>query len=214
MQWILQIPALFFAIIIHEFAHGYIAYRKGDDTAYFSGRLTLNPIPHIDPIGTVLLPALALISGAPLIGWAKPVPVNPYNMGDPYRDMIWVSAAGPFANIAVSFVASLFITFFYFIGLHKFFIFLPFIYIFHYLVYINLILAFFNLFPLYPLDGGQIVMHLLPYRIREKYERIIPYSMFIIIFLIITGVIKYWIFIPMSFVLRIYTFMGLKVLPY
>jgi|YNPMSStandDraft_2_1061718.scaffolds.fasta_scaffold01088_12 Zn-dependent protease len=214
MQWILQIPALFFAIIIHEFAHGYVAYRKGDDTAYLSGRLTLNPISHIDPIGTIILPAISLITGAPLIGWAKPVPVNPYNMNDPYRDMIWVSAAGPFANITLSFFSAVLISFFYLIGLNKFFIFLPFIYIFHYLVYINLILAFFNLFPLYPLDGGQILLNILPYRWREKYEKIIPYSMYIIIFLIITGLIRYWIFIPMEIILKFYSVIGLKIFPF
>jgi Zn-dependent protease len=213
MQWILQVPALFFAIIIHEFAHGYVAYKRGDDTAYLNNRLTLNPVSHIDPIGTIILPALSIITGAPLIGWAKPVPVNPYNMSNPYKDMVLVSAAGPFANIVVSFFSAVLVSLFYLIGLAKLFIFIPFIYIFHYLICINLILAFFNLFPLYPLDGGQILLNTLSYRWREKYEAIIPYSMYIIIFLILTGLIKYWVFIPTRVVIAFYSLIGLKVLP-
>jgi Zn-dependent protease len=196
MQWILQIPALFFSIIIHEFGHGYMAYKRGDDTAYLSGRLTLNPLPHVDIIGTLILPAISLITGAPLIGWAKPVPVNPYRMNDPYRDMVWVAFAGPASNIILSFISVALLNIMMISGILKITFLVPFVYMLQYMIYINLILAFFNLLPIYPLDGGQILMNILSYRYREKYERIIPYGMYIIIFLVITGVIKYWIIIP------------------
>ncbi len=211
MNWLLQVPALLFSVIIHEFAHGYIANKRGDDTAYLSGRLTLNPVPHIDPIGTIILPALAMITGAPLIGWAKPVPINPYRMNDPYRDMIFVAAAGPISNITLSFISVILLNIFLLFGISKIPFFLSFFYLFQYMIYINLILAFFNLLPIYPLDGGQILMNLLPYRYREKYERIVPYGMWIVLALIVTGLIKFWVLIPLNLMLKFYRLLGFVV---
>lgn len=212
MQWILQIPALFFAIIIHEVSHGYVAYRKGDDTAYLSGRLTLDPRPHIDLIGTIILPLISFITGAPLIGWAKPVPVNPYRMNDPYRDMVYVAFAGPLSNILLSMISAFLLTILAYFRIYNLALFLPFSYILYYLVYINLILAFFNLLPIYPLDGGQILMNLLPLKYREYYERIIPYGMYIILFFILTGIIKFWILIPTKIMIKFYSYLGMVVL--
>ncbi|MEF3280700.1 MAG: site-2 protease family protein [Elusimicrobiota bacterium] len=211
MQWLLQLPALFFSIIIHEFAHGYIAYKKGDDTAYLSGRLTLNPVSHIDVIGTIMLPAIALLTKAPLIGWAKPVPVNPFRLNNPYRDMVYVAFAGPLSNILLSIISVGLLNFLFFLGAHKIIFFFPIIYILQYLIYINLMLAFFNLLPIYPLDGGQILMNLLPFKYREKYERIIPYGMYIVLFFIMTGLIKLWILIPTNLFIRLFNSIGLVV---
>ncbi len=210
MQWILQIPALLFSVIIHEYAHGYMAMKRGDDTAYIMGRLTLNPISHIDPVGSLLLPILAIISGVPVIGWAKPVPVNPYRMYDMERSMIYVALAGPFSNILLATLSAFLLTIINISGLSSFAFFLPFIMILKYLVIINLVLGYFNLFPLYPLDGGQIVMNILPYNLREKYMRIAPYSMYIIIFLVVSGIIKYWIIFPLNYTLYFYKFLGLS----
>lgn len=211
MQWIIQIPALLFSVIVHEFAHGYVAYKKGDDTAYLMGRLTFNPIPHIDPIGSILLPTLAILTNAPVIGWAKPVPINPYNLYNPKKSMIYVALAGPLSNIALSFISAVILTSLKTIGLTKITLFIPLSMLLEYLIIINLILAFFNLFPLYPLDGGQIVINLLPWRLREKYEMIIPYGMYIVIFLVITGIIKFWVIIPTNIVIYFYTIIGLRI---
>ncbi|MBP7796949.1 MAG: site-2 protease family protein [Elusimicrobiales bacterium] len=209
MQLLLEIPALFFSIIIHEVAHGFIAYRKGDDTAYLSGRLTLNPVSHIDLVGTIILPAISLFSGVPLIGWAKPVPVNPYRMKDPYRSMVYVALAGPAANIFLSIVSVGIVNIFVLLGAAHISFLSPVVYIFQYMIYINLILGFFNLFPVYPLDGGQILLNILPYNYREKYEKIIPYGIYIVLFFVMTGIIKYWIIFPTSIVIKLYGLLGL-----
>src|SRR3989338_4215350 len=106
MEWILQLPVLFFSVVFHEFAHGFTAYRRGDDTAYLSGRLSFNPLPHIDPVGTILLPAACIFLNFPAIGWAKPVPVNPYRLHSPKTDMAWVAISGPLSNITLALLAA------------------------------------------------------------------------------------------------------------
>lgn len=209
MQWILQIPALIFSVIIHEYAHGYIAYKQGDDTAYIMGRLTLNPIPHLDLIGSFLVPFLTILSGVPLIGWAKPVPVNPYRMYDYRRSMVYVALAGPLSNILLSFLSAVILTILYSLPTVSFLS--PLITLLRYLVVINLVLAFFNLFPIYPLDGGQIVLNLLPDRLRYKYESIIPYGMYIVLFFVVTGLIRFWIILPLNYTLYLYRIVGLSV---
>ncbi|MCX7905862.1 MAG: site-2 protease family protein [Elusimicrobiales bacterium] len=204
-------PALVFSVIIHEYAHGYVAYKKGDDTAYLMGRLTLNPLPHLDLVGSLIVPLVTILSGIPVIGWAKPVPINPYRMYEYNKSIIYVSLAGPVANILLSFFSAILLTIMYYLSVHTINFFLPLIYIFQYLIVINLVLAFFNLFPIYPLDGGQVFMNLLPYRYREKYEKIIPYGIYIIIFLVITGLIKFWIVLPLKYFLHFYKILGLSV---
>ncbi|NLI10182.1 MAG: site-2 protease family protein [Elusimicrobia bacterium] len=211
MEAILQIPALFFSIIIHEFMRGYAAYIKGDDTAYLSGRLTLNPIPHIDPVGTLILPALAYFSHMPFIGWAKPVPVNPYRMRDPRYDMVFVAASGPASNLALAFLSAVSLKILSLVGFFYFSFSTPFYYLLTFMVYINIALAFFNLIPIYPLDGSQILLGLLPYKALQIYERHIPYGFYIIIFLALAGIFKYIIVYPMEIVLKLFSLMGLAV---
>jgi len=191
MEWILQIPVLFFSVIIHEFAHGYTAYRHGDDTAYLSGRLSFNPLPHIDPVGTVLLPAACVLMGFPAIGWAKPVPVNPYRLRRPRADMAIVAFSGPLSNIMLALAAAITFKIFTlpamgFLGADLTYTLLK---TFGFAVVINLLLAVFNLLPVYPLDGSQIALGLLKGRWLETYEKHLPYGVYIIIALMVTGLL-------------------------
>lgn len=177
---------LFFSVIMHEIAHGYAALRKGDTTARDAGRLTFNPIPHIDILGTIILPLILFFThSGMMIGWAKPVPINPYYFRDPKKDLIVVSAAGPLSNIGLAIILSLIIRF-----LH-----LPNQFII-YGVIINLLLAFFNLIPIPPLDGSQILASLLPYEVREKYLTLNRFGFIIIFLLAGAGLINY-ILIPL-----------------
>ena len=195
MEWILQAPVLFFSVIIHEFAHGLTAYSKGDDTAYLSGRLTLNPLPHIDLMGTVVMPVICVFSGFPVIGWAKPVPVNPHRMGRPRRDMALVALSGPVSNLLLALLSFAFWKIFAlgFLGADLTFTLLKAL---QFGVIINLALAFFNLIPVYPLDGSQIMLGWLTGRWLENYEKHLPYGMYIILALVVTGLVKYLIWPP------------------
>ena len=189
---ILCLPILFFCIIIHECAHGYVALHFGDTTAQDMGRLTLNPLPHIDLFGTIILPLMLLMmkSGF-LFGWAKPVPVNPYNFDDPKRDMMWVALAGPVSNLLLAVVFSiLYHLLMRFTGLYHLMRFTGVFgivsLVFGYGVVINLVLAVFNLIPVPPLDGSRVLSGLLPEDLAYKYERITPFG-FIIIFVLLMG---------------------------
>ena len=166
------IAALVISIIIHEVAHGYMANWLGDPTARLAGRLTLNPISHIDPIGSVLVPAFLFLSGTPLLfGWAKPVPYNPYNLNPKRRGFpaqsgdALVAAAGPGVNILIALVFSVIIRYGMSAGFSA-----PFIDIAGYIVYINILLACFNLIPIPPLDGSKILGAFLPPRAEIKYR--------------------------------------------
>ncbi len=193
---ILSLFVVLFAITIHEASHGYAALKMGDPTAYQMGRITLNPIRHIDPVGTILLPLILIIMHAPPFGWAKPVPVNPLNLKNPRKDNLIISIAGPLSNISVALVAFIIIkvltnldpSLFYgrsgFTNLLS-----PIIQILYLTIVINVILAIFNLIPIPPLDGSGIVMGLISQEAAEKYEQIRPYGFFILILLIMTGVI-------------------------
>ena len=196
MEWILQAPVLFFSVIFHEFAHGFTAYRKGDDTAYLSGRLTLNPLPHIDIMGTVVMPVICVMSHFPVIGWAKPVPVNPYRMGRPRQDMALVALSGPVSNLLLAAIAVLL---FKVVSFSNAEVFLTLQGMFGFAVVINLILAIFNLIPIYPLDGSQIMLGWLSGRWLENYEKHIPYGMYIILGLVLTGLIRPIMALPMAF---------------
>jgi len=164
----ITIAALVMSIVIHEVAHGFMANFLGDPTARLAGRLTINPISHIDPIGSVIIPALLYISHAGLLfGWAKPVPYNPYNLKNQRWGEALVAAAGPGTNIIIALIFSILIrTSGSFGGTAAF------VEILGYIVHINILLACFNMIPIPPLDGSKILAALLPYRLEMKYREL------------------------------------------
>jgi len=166
---------IIFSAIIHEYAHGWMALRQGDPTAKDAGRLTLNPLAHIDPFGTVMLPLILLIVGGIFIGYAKPVPINPYNFRNPKRDTALVSLAGPGSNFIVAIILGLFIRFFD--ASPALVTMIPFL---ESVVYINVLLGLFNLIPVPPLDGSKILMSAMPYDKAIIFERNIgPFGIFL-----------------------------------
>ena len=200
---------LIFAITLHEAAHAYAARYFGDSTAYMLGRMTLNPIKHIDPIWTILVPIVTLLVSPFVFGAAKPVPVNFGTLRNPKRDMIWVAAAGPLANLAMmilwAIAAKIAITLgatgsTYFLAL-----------VAEAGIFVNALLMVFNLFPLLPLDGGRILTGLLPNKLAYTFSRTEPYGMFILIGLIMTGILgKFmWPLVDIS-MKSIYAIIGLS----
>lgn len=207
MEIIIRIIAYFillFAITIHESAHGWAALKFGDPTAFNLGRITLNPIPHIDPLGTVILPLIMMITGIPFIGWAKPVPVNPLNLRNPRRDNLWISAAGPISNLTAAAVFLVGIVILKFLNPNIVYFLRSFIFahtgfaggfhplgglalILFYGALINTLLAIFNMIPIPPLDGSGVLMGLLSDEAAEKYDRIRPYGFLIILGLLFIG---------------------------
>jgi Zn-dependent protease len=181
-----------FAITLHEAAHGYVARMFGDQTAWMLGRVTLNPIKHVDPVGTILVPGMLLLAaklfGGPafIFGWAKPVPVNFGNLRNPKRDMFWVAGAGPFANFIMALAWALLLKdaspggAFPSDGLLE---------MAGAGVQINLMLMALNLLPILPLDGGRLAVSLLPHKLAVGYARLEPYGFMIVILLLATGVL-------------------------
>lgn len=160
IEFIFQIAILIFSVIIHEVAHGYSAYLLGDNTAKFQGRLSLNPMVHLDLFGSIILPTISYLFGGFIIGWAKPVPFNPYNLRNQRRGEAIVAAAGPLSNIALALFFGLLLRFGVLASLGSGFVFIGTI-----IVFINLILAIFNLLPIPPLDGSKILFSFLPYNL-------------------------------------------------
>ncbi|MCY7307227.1 MAG: site-2 protease family protein [Rhodoferax sp.] len=180
-----------FAITVHEAAHGYAARHFGDNTAWEMGRVTLNPIKHIDPIGTILMPLMLYFatSGTFLFGYAKPVPVRVGNLRNPKRDMIWVALAGPGANLVQAFFWGALLLILQGVGVTEYF----FLKMCQGGVLVNVVMFVFNLFPLPPLDGGRILVGLLPYRQAELVSRIEPWGFFIVMALVLAGIVsKLW----------------------
>ena len=183
---IYAIPVVF-AITVHEAAHGYAARHFGDDTAWAMGRVTLNPIKHIDPVGTILMPLMLYFAtaGTFLFGYAKPVPVRFGNLRNPKRHMVWVALAGPGANLAQAIAWGALFLILQGLGVTEYF----FLKMCEAGVLVNAAMFVFNLFPLPPLDGGRILVGLLPYRQAELVSRIEPWGFFIVMALILARIL-------------------------
>lgn len=185
---IFSLIVLLFSVIIHELAHGYVANSLGDPTAKYAGRLTLNPIKHLDAFGSIILPLLLFIAQSPvLVGWAKPVPINPYNFRDQKWGTLKVSVAGPATNMALAIFFGLLLRFIP-VG---FFIAMPgLLIIFSFIVHINIILAIFNLVPIPPLDGSWVLFKFIPYQFEKVKIFLNQYGVFILMFLIFFGALQ------------------------
>lgn len=184
----LQMVPFIMAVVFHEFAHGFIANRWGDNTAKAAGRLTLNPVPHIDPIGTLLFPMINMLTGIPiLIGWARPVPINPARFTKYRPGLFWVSLAGPGMNFLLAILSAATCCAFAAWVPQTFYLFEPLVSMSLVSVTLNFALGIFNLIPLPPLDGSKIIEAFLPYEAARKYEAISQYSFFILMALLMSG---------------------------
>jgi Zn-dependent protease len=195
---VFKLIAFLFAISVHESAHAWMANLRGDPTARMLGRITLNPIKHIDPVGTLLLPAVAMFFNAPVIGWAKPTPVDPRNFKSPVLDDILTSVVGPISNFVVAIGAVLVLAFVKlvspvgreivsgllqgFIGTDTDSFLVPLCLLFYELMFINIVLGVFNLIPVPPLDGSHVVRHLLPAAALRIYDMVGMFGLFILVF--------------------------------
>ncbi len=209
MEWIVQLPILFFSVMFHEVAHGLCALRQGDDTAQRAGRLTFNPLPHVDLMGTLVLPVFCLLSSLPLVGWAKPVPVSPARMSNRRWGPFRVALAGPVSNLALALLAAIF--FRLIVGAPAF---VP---VFRrnllnalfFGASINVFLAFFNLLPVHPLDGGKVASALLPAGLRRSYDRHAPYGFMIVMLLVSFGLVHTLVGVPSRLTLELFMRLGL-----
>ena len=178
--FIFFIAILIMSIVIHEVAHGYAADILGDPTAKLAGRLTLNPIPHLDPMGSVLLPIILIVTNAGfLFGWAKPVPYNPYNLKKGKWGPAIVAVAGPLSNLFIAFVFGMVLRFGGSLGLPD-----AFLAISIYIVFINILLAVFNMLPIPPLDGSKVLFSILPYKYQHIEQTLERYGFIILLFVI------------------------------
>jgi Zn-dependent protease len=190
---------LLISLTIHEAAHAWTADRLGDPTARMLGRVSLNPIVHIDPIGTVVLPIIALVTGIPLIGWAKPVPVNGRNLRHPRRDFMLVAAAGPISNLLQAVVIAIVLRVLDASGIGPALLYQS----LGLAILVNLMLAFFNLIPVPPLDGGNVLLGLLPPRLAAQYDQVRQFGFIILYVLLLTGAASAFITPPTNLLMRI-----------
>ena len=200
--------ALIAAIILHEISHGVVALWFGDDTARRAGRLTLNPVPHIDPFGSIILPAMGALSGFPVLGWAKPVPVNPNRLRNPRRDMLMVSLAGPATNFALMIASAVVAQRLYHPAFNTSFVIigdLPIgVQIAISFAAVNLFLGVFNFLPIPPLDGAALLERVMPSRWRPGWEQFRPYGILVLFALVFWGHLPDRLFSP--FLQRLYGF--------
>lgn len=188
LQVIIQAPPLLFALTVHELAHGYVAFRLGDPTAKMAGRLTMNPLKHLDPIGVL---AFIIMK----IGWAKPVPVDPRYFKNPRQDMLLVALAGPGANVLLAIASAILVRLLVVLNFLPFAILQPVAAMLVASVWINLMLAIFNCIPIPPLDGSKVLMGMLPRKAAASYARLEPFGFLLLLALFYTGVIG-WIIMP------------------
>ena len=208
---VLFYPLFLFSLSFHEAAHGLIAEKYGDNTARLMGRVTLSPFPHMDILGTVILPIVGIVTGAPVIGWGKPVPVNPYRLkGDIRRSSLWVAASGPISNVILAVAFALAVRGLIYLLPH-----MPnewlisgssaastikiIFTILQMGVVLNLVLAFFNMLPMPPLDGGTVIRGILPESGLDHFDKFSRYSFLILLVLLVTGLLRY-ILIPVFYV--------------
>ena len=184
LSFLVSFGLLIIAMTVHEFAHGFVAYKLGDSTAKHSGRLTLNPLAHIDPVWTVIMPLFLFISthGQFVFGAAKPVPINYWALKNPKRDIIWIGLSGPLTNLIFAFLLSIFLRFLRPESVLSF--------LMQNLIVINVVLGVFNLVPIPPLDGSRILMGLLPENMARSLSKIEPFAFVILLILMFTGVIN------------------------
>jgi Zn-dependent protease len=198
---VVSFGVLLLSLTIHEAAHALTADRLGDSTARSLGRVSLNPIVHIDLLGTIVLPILAIVSHLPIIGWAKPVPVSLRNLRHPERDFAIIAAAGPISNLLQAIVAALILRVVAPNDVYTSPSLLP--SVLFLAIQVNLLLAFFNLIPVPPLDGGNVLMGLLPARLAIAYSQLRQYGFLILYALLLTGIASALIMPPTNFMLRI-----------
>ena len=187
------------ALTFHEFAHGWVARKLGDKTAEFQGRLTLNPKDHIDPFGTLLVPALLVFMKSPVVfGWAKPVPINPVYFKNPRKGMMWSALAGPLINLFLAAVLSMAFKGLILSG----WIIKPLLIFLVIAIQLNVFLAVFNLIPIPPLDGGRVMVGLLPREQAYAYSKIEPYGFLIVLALMYLNILDRFLYIPIVIILR------------
>lgn len=193
--FIFYLPLLF-SLCVHEWAHAWVASLKGDNLARDEGRLSLNPLVHADMLGTVFLPLMSIFMGFPVFGWARPVPVNPSVLADPKKDLFWIAFAGPLSNFFLSLVGTVLLAVLYCLSTDV----LTGLYMevlsttLEAFIYINLLLGFFNLIPLHPLDGGKVLARFLPVEWNWRLEQWETYTSFFLIALFMTGGFSYLVF--------------------
>jgi Zn-dependent protease len=204
-QIFISLVVLLFSLTVHEMAHAWTADRLGDPTARLLGRVSLNPLVHADLIGTILFPLIAMVSGAPLIGWAKPVPVNARRLGQPRRDYVLVAAAGPASNLVLAVTASVALLVLPISPqtLGESNVSVPLALILSQLIRLNVLLAVFNMVPIPPLDGGNVLAGLLPRPVAIAFDRLRPYGFLLLYALILSGGFEAIVVPPFRFILSL-----------